>query len=258
MLAVTAHPDDECFGVGGTLAHYAASGADVFLVCATRGEVGEISDPALATPATLGQVREQELRSSCRVLGIHEPILLDYRDSGMAGTPENQHPASLNMASPDAVVARLTDLIRQMKPDVVLTFDSNGGYGHPDHIAVHRHTGAAIAANQGKASPRLYYFAIPRSLFRAMVAHTPPDSPFHQRDPETMGAPDEAITTQINVSAYVDTKLQAMACHRTQMRPDGPFSQMPKEEISRFFGTEHFIQALPHFHGSQRQHDLFQ
>lgn len=258
LLAILAHPDDESFAMGGTLARYAAQGIQVFLVCATRGEVGEISDPTLATPETLGQVREEELRNACRVLGIHQPIFLGYRDSGMADTPYNQHPASLNQASPEEVTERLRLLLCQWKPEAVITFDAHGGYGHPDHIAVHRYTTTALSTiGQEATSPRLYYSTIPRSFFRIMVSRAPSDSPFHQRDPETMGTPDEDITTQIDVSAYVDAKMKAIACHRTQMRADGPFSRFPPEELAHFLGTEYFIRALPPFKGSRRQQDLF-
>ena len=258
LLAVLAHPDDECFGTGGALALYAAQGVSVSLICATRGEVGEISDPALATPETLGQVREQELRESCRVLGINEPVLLDYRDSGMAGTADNNHPASLNQASPDEVIGKLSQLMGQLKPQVVVTFEPNGGYGHPDHIAIYRHAVAAFQSlDKGLGYPKLYYVAIPRSRIKMMVAHAPPDSPFHQRDPETMGTPDEDITTEIDVSAFLDIKLKSMACHRTQMQPDGPFSRLSPEMTARIMGTEHFIQAFPPFQGERPQRGLF-
>ncbi len=258
LLAVFAHPDDESFGAGGTLAYYAAQGIPVYLVCATRGEVGEISDPALATPETLGQVRERELREACRVLGTHEPIFLGYRDSGMAGAADNNHPSSLNQASPEDVAQRLMVLFRQLEPQVVVTFDANGGYGHPDHVAVHRHTTAAFTAfRQGRALPRLYYSTIPRSFIRVWVSQAPADSPFRQLDPDTMGSPDECITVQIDVSAHVDTKLRSIACHRTQIQQGGPFSQLPKEAVTRFLSTEHFMRAFPPFEGGDKERDLF-
>jgi LmbE family N-acetylglucosaminyl deacetylase len=146
ILAVYAHPDDEAFTTGGVLAHYAAQGHRVALICATRGEVGEISDPALATAETLGQVREEELRCAANALGLSELIFLGYRDSGMAGTAENQHPEAFANAAAEEVVARLVGHIRRLQPDVVITFDPGGGYGHPDHIAAHRHTVAAFHA----------------------------------------------------------------------------------------------------------------
>ena len=114
ILGVYAHPDDESFGTGGTLAKYASQGAQITLICATRGEAGEISDPSLATPETLARVREEELRSACRVLGISEPLFLGYRDSGMAGTPDNDHPRALCRADSQEVVGRLVALVRRL------------------------------------------------------------------------------------------------------------------------------------------------
>src|SRR3989338_7858462 len=145
ILAIFAHPDDESFGAGGTLAKYAHGGADVFLICATSGEVGLISDPSLATRDTLPHVREKELRAACAALGIREPIFLGYRDSGMAGTEDNHHPACLAMAPPQEVAGELVRWIRLLRPQVVITWDPSGGYGHPDHVAVHRHATEAFA-----------------------------------------------------------------------------------------------------------------
>ncbi len=178
LLAVYAHPDDEAFGTGGTIARYAGEGVKTYLVCATRGEVGEISDPSLATPETLGQVREGELRCAAETMGVAELIFLDYRDSGMAGTDENRDPRAFINAPADEVIATLVTIIRRLRPQVVATFEPNGGYGHPDHIAIHRHTVAAFhAAGDGQYRPelgqswqasRLFYTAIPRSFFIEM------------------------------------------------------------------------------------------
>ena len=147
LMAVFAHPDDESFGIGGTLARYGADpGVRVVLVCATRGEAGEISNPELASSERLGEVREQELRCACRTLGVEDLFFLDYRDSGMAGTAENEDPRALAQADFDEAVGKIVAHIRREQPDVVVTFDENGGYGHPDHIAIHHLTKAAFAA----------------------------------------------------------------------------------------------------------------
>jgi N-acetyl-1-D-myo-inositol-2-amino-2-deoxy-alpha-D-glucopyranoside deacetylase len=260
LLAVFAHPDDESFGCGGTLARCAARGVQVYLVCATRGEVGEIRDPALATKETLGQVREGELREACRVLGLRPPVFLGYRDSGMVGTPENGDPACLHQADGARVAAQVLGLLRELRPQAVLTFDAQGGYGHPDHIAVHRHTTAAFTTYQREApGARLYYTAMPRSRLRAMAANAPPESPFRNMDPEKYGVPDEAISTQIDVSEYREAKLAAIACHRTQVRPEGggPFARASAEERQRWLSTEHFLRALPPWTGGPREPDLF-
>jgi LmbE family N-acetylglucosaminyl deacetylase len=139
LLALTAHPDDEGFGLAGTMARYAADGWQITLVCATRGEVGEISDPALATPETLPAVREQELRDAGADLGVNDVRFLEYRDSGMVGAAENADPRALSNADPETVIARYDALLRELRPTVVVTWDASGGYGHPDHISVHKH-----------------------------------------------------------------------------------------------------------------------
>jgi LmbE family N-acetylglucosaminyl deacetylase len=136
VLACFAYPDDEGFGSGGTLAMLAARGAHVTLVCATNGDVGEISDPARATPETLAQVRQEELRKAMAVTGVQDLRFLNYRGSGMAGTEDNNHPNSLHQAKPGRVVGQLVSIVREVHPEVVITHDPTGGYGHPDHQAV--------------------------------------------------------------------------------------------------------------------------
>src|SRR5436305_5963470 len=145
LLGVFAHPDDEGI-VSGALLKYNMSGVETGLVCATRGEVGEIADPALATPENLGQVREGEMRAAVEVLGVHILWFLDYRDSGMAGTPENEDPRAFAQASAAEVVGKLVAIIREFRPQVIITFDETGAYGHPDHIAIYRHTTSAFHA----------------------------------------------------------------------------------------------------------------
>lgn len=259
ILAVFAHPDDEAFGTGGTLAHLAVQGHQVFLVCATRGEVGEISDPRLATPETLGQVREEELRCSAKTMGIAEPIFLGYRDSGMAGSPENFHPQAYINAPDEQVITRLVEIIREIKPDIVITFEPNGGYGHPDHIAVHRHTVAAFhLAGISDQFPqlgsawqpsRLFYTAIPRSFFtemkQIMVKLGQPSTELDRLEENGMGWPDDQITAIINVSDTVEAKWEALNCHRTQFGPGNLFRRIPEEDIKRLMSKEYYAQEWP-------------
>jgi LmbE family N-acetylglucosaminyl deacetylase len=277
LMAVFAHPDDETFGIGGTLARY---GADptvrVVLVCATRGEAGEISDPSLATPERLGDVREQELRCAGDLLGADALHFLGYRDSGMAGTPENQDPRALAMANSDEVVGRIVALLRREHPDVVVTHDETGGYGHPDHIAVHHHTRAAFAAagdpsrypEQIEAGlepyrPRkLYYTAIPRRYFRAVIAKMeelgmPAPERLRQRLDGPFGLPDEACTTDISVLEYWDTKRSAIQCHATQIKPDNFFSLLPPDVTRELQAWECFQLAESGVGGEEGSHDLF-
>lgn len=289
LMAVFAHPDDESFGIGGTLARY---GADpqvrVVLICATRGEAGEISDPSLATPERLGQVREQELRCACRVLKVDELHLLGYRDSGMAGTPDNHNPESLAMADPTEAVGRIVAHIRRERPDVVVTHDETGGYGHPDHVAVHRHTKAAfaaagdpgqypeqIAAGLAPYQPKkLYYTAIPRRFFREVAAKMQElglaEHPRVKRFlAEPFGLPDEACTTDVHVRDFWDAKRAALQCHATQLKPDSLFAALPADimrELQSFECFQLASEASPGapaewaestIGGDKGRHDLF-
>ena len=253
VLASFAHPDDEGFGSGGTLAMLAARGARVTLVCATNGDVGEISDPALATPANLYQVRQQELHQAMAITGVTDLRLLHYRDSGMAGTDDNNHPQSLHQAAATTVVEQLSEIIRETRPDVVITHDPSGGYGHPDHRAVCRHTTAAFrqaadyAAGDGRP-PRLYYVCFPRSNFQRMwrkMVELNITPPFASQDIDSVGTPDADVTTVLAVSPWVDIKIASLNCHRTQMDPNGPFAQLPAEMTREIMGKEYYTLVLP-------------
>jgi LmbE family N-acetylglucosaminyl deacetylase len=276
LLAVFAHPDDESFGIGGTLARYAAEGVRVVLACATMGEAGKIHDPSLGTREQLAEIRERELRCACDVLGISELHLLGYRDSGMAGSPDNDDPRALVQADPAEVVGKIVRVIRHVCPQVVVTFEQGGGYGHPDHIAIHRHT---VAAFQAAADPsqypehldmglkphlpqRLYFTALPRRFFRGLAQRLSAMgydlSSLGDFDWESMGVPDELCTAEIDVSAYVDIKLQAFQCHRSQLSPNGPFSLIPPEVRWDFMSTECFSLADSRLGPAQRSEtDLF-
>lgn len=271
LLAVFAHPDDESFGSGGALADCAASHGQATLVCATRGEVGQISDPGLATPETLGQVREAELRCACRALGLTDLIFLDYRDSGMAGTPENDHPRAFCQADAAEVVARLVGIIRRVRPQIVVTFDPNGGYGHPDHLASHRHTVAAFHAagdaaqfpDQGPAwqPARLFYAIIAEATVQAigdrLKAAGIDTSQFEQFRERRILWPPEQIQVEMDVSAYAEAKWRAFACHRTQFGPDHPFLRLPKEALLSVMSREYFALAWPEPAPGLRLKDLF-
>lgn len=271
LLAIFAHPDDEAFGTGGTISRYAAEGVKTYLVCATRGEAGEISDPSLATPDTLGQVREGELRCAAETMGIAELIFLDYRDSGMAGSPENQNPRAFINAPVDEVIARLVAIIRRLRPQVIATFEPNGGYGHPDHIAIHRHTVAAFhAAAQPNFRPelgrpwqaaRLFYTAIPRSFFiemrqqlEALGEDTHDLDSFN--DP-SVGWPDEQVHVHLDVSSTVDSKWEALNCHRTQFGPGNLFRRLPEEQVKALMSVEHYALAWPEPQPGLRLSGLF-
>lgn len=276
LMAVFAHPDDESFGIGGTLARYGADpGVRVVLVCATRGEAGEISNPELASSEQLGEVREQELHCACRTLGVEDLFFLDYRDSGMAGTAENEDPRALAQADFDEAVSKIVAHIRREQPDVVVTFDENGGYGHPDHIAIHHFAKTAFAAAADPAqyqeqieaglephqASKLFYTAIPRRFFRSAVEKMHElgiEVPERYLDRlENFGLPDEACTTDIHVQDFWSTKQAAVACHATQLNPDSIFATLPPEVMRELQAWECFQLAETTAGEYQDSHELF-
>jgi LmbE family N-acetylglucosaminyl deacetylase len=272
LLAVFAHPDDEAFGTGGTLAHYAAAGVQVTLVCATRGEVGEIADPAYASAETLGWIREQELQCAAETMGVGRLILLGYRDSGMAGTAENEDCRAFINAPEGEVVVRLVAIMRQIQPHVVLTFEPNGGYGHPDHIAVHRHmvrafqlaSDPAIYPELGPAwqADRLFYTAIPHSFFvrmrEGMVSLGMDTTELDRRMSAMPGWPDEKVNVTLDVANTVEAKWDALHCHRTQFGPGNLFRQLPEETVRALMSQEYFALAWPEPEPGQRLSGLFE
>jgi LmbE family N-acetylglucosaminyl deacetylase len=276
LMAVFAHPDDESFGIGGTLARYGGDpDVRVALVCATRGEAGEISNPELASSERLGEVREQELRCACRTLGVEDLFFLDYRDSGMAGTVDNEDLRALVMADFDEAVGKIVAHIRREQPDVVVTFDENGGYGHPDHIAIHNFAKAAFAAAADPAkygeqieaglephqASKLYYTAIPRRFFRSAVEKMQemgieiPERYLERLD--HFGLPDEACTTDIYAQDFWSVKQAAVACHATQLSPDSIFATLPPEIMRELQAWECFQLAETAVGEDQDSHDLF-
>ena len=271
LLAVFAHPDDESFACGGTLAYYARKGFTVTLVCATRGEAGEISDAGLATRENLAEVRERELRNAADALGVTELVLLDYRDSGMAGTPDNGHPRAFGRAKPDQVVGELVGIVRRSRPHAVITFDANGGYGHPDHIAAHNHTKAAfLAAADPKMFPgmgtpwrptRLFYSVFSRGMFENMkrgVESLGEDvTEFDEWESSSTLWEDEDIHAVIDVSSVTDTKLKAWNSHQTQFGADNPMRRIPDDIMTQIIGVETFVQGSPDPVAGVRYDDLF-
>jgi mycothiol conjugate amidase Mca len=259
LLAVHAHPDDEAISTGGVLARYAAEGVHTVLVTCTDGAVGEISDPTLATPENLAEVRARELDAAVRTLGVDRLVKLGYRDSGMAGTADNDHPDSFHQANMDVAVERLVQVIRAERPDVVVTYDERGGYDHPDHIRAHQITVAAFGAagdphRYPSAGPvwaptKLYYSVFPRSAMTAFVQQLREagiEPPFDTQAAEADGAEppfgvdDDVVTTTVDVSAYVGAKRAALVSHRTQMGPDQFFMRLPPELFAEAFGRETF------------------
>jgi LmbE family N-acetylglucosaminyl deacetylase len=275
LMAIFAHPDDEG-AIGGTLTRYAQCGVEVTLVCATRGEAGQISDPKLATPDNLGAVRQRELEEAAALIGLSRLEFLGYRDSGMEGTPENEDPRSLLQAEPEQVVKQLAALMRQHQPDIVITFEPYGWYGHPDHIATGRWATEAYRAlvdpadtdgdGSGYRPSALYHAVLPFSHFREMIeeaieAGYIEQTVFEDQVPEAKQLGTEAMVTHvIDVAENFDRKQDAMLVHRTQFSDDSFFRKIPKEMIFKASGSEYFIQVLPVPNGNRSPvpvNDLF-
>jgi LmbE family N-acetylglucosaminyl deacetylase len=266
LLAVFAHPDDESFGPGGTLAKYTREGVDVHVCTVTDGAAGSV-DPD-ATPETqradLAAVRRRELACACEVLGV-QLHMLDYRDSGMRGSPENQHPRSLFQADLDRVAGQLHALILELRPQVILTHDPTGGYFHPDHIKVNRAVVRAWDVLAGSEAPadwrpaRLYYTVIPRSALKWMLRllrllRRDPHHFGRNRDVDLtqVGVPDEQVHVRLDVRPYLEVKDRASACHRSQ--GGGGMRALPTVLLRIFWRHEHFVQAAPE--GAEPHDDL--
>ncbi len=257
LMAVHAHPDDEAIGTGGILARAAAEGIRTVLVTCTGGEVGEINPDTAVSVENLGEVRERELRAACEVLGVTHLELLGYRDSGMAGTEDNNHPNSFAQADLNEATARLVELVRTYRPSVIVTYDENGFYGHPDHVNAHRIAARAyeLAGDPAHRSGRglepwaplkLYYTAVSKTAmaeFGARLREAGIEAPLDdgvESDGPTWGTPDELITTVVDVAAHVEQKRQALYCHATQMGPEVFFAKLPEPLFHQLFSRESF------------------
>jgi LmbE family N-acetylglucosaminyl deacetylase len=270
LLAVYAHPDDE-LSAGGTIAHYARLGIQAHLICATRGEVGE-APPDLKGFATIAEMRTNELMCASSILGLESVSFLGYRDSGMPGSPDNQHPQSLVAAPTDEVALKVAAHIRRLKPQVVVTFDPIGGYRHPDHIAIHKATVVAfkMASDATQdieglvpyAPQKLYFSTFPRGFFRLAVQFLK----LIGRDPKHFGKNgdidlealvefDIPIHSRIRIGDAIDQKTRAAACHASQMASMGGTLARWFQKI--FASQETFMRAFPEIPPSTIEHDLF-
>lgn len=275
LLAVLAHPDDETFGTGGTLALYARRNVDVYLVCATRGEAGEVDSRLLSGFSSAAERREAELRCAAGLLGLEAIFFLDYRDSGMPGSPDNHHPQALAAQPVEKVAADITSIIRRVRPQVIITFDAIGGYGHPDHIAVHKAATLAftmagddsikVTEDLPPYKPqKLYYNIIPRSFMKAGI--------FLMRllgqDPRRFGANGDIdlveiarvnfpVTARVNYRAVAKVREEAALCHESQGGQQQARGIMPL--LRRLFaGSETYLRAYPPVEGQKKESDLFE
>ncbi len=255
LLLVHAHPDDETINNGATMAMYAAAGYNVTLVTCTRGEEGEILVPELAHLAAdkedgLAPIREVELANAMAALGVTDHRFLGaphrhYRDSGMMGTPPNDRPDVFWQADLDSAALELVEIILEVKPQVLVTYDEFGGYGHPDHIKAHQVAmrAAELAQPQWDIA-KIYWNTMPRSVIQkgidAMKAAGSDFMGVESADDLPFAKPDDVVTTAMNASAFVDQKMTAMASHPTQIALDGPFFALSNNVGLNVWGYEYY------------------
>ena len=273
LLGVFAHPDDETFGIGGTLALYASRGVGTHVVCATKGEVGEAPED-LKGFASKAEMRMDELQCAARILGLSSVRYLGYRDSGMPGSEHNAHP-NATVATPLPELARkIAWHIRDIKPQVVITFDPIGGYRHPDHIAIHNGTREAfrMAADPAEAieglapyaPQKLYYSTFSRRALRigVLVLRLLRRDPTHfgenhDVDLVSLTAVDFPTHAEIDIGSVAGIKAQAAACHASQ--GGGRMASRPARLLSGIFGVrEQFMRAIPAGAPGRIEHDLFE
>ena len=273
MLVCFAHPDDESFGPGGTLAHYARADVDVHLICATRGEVGTIDREYLDEYGSPEALRSAELECAARTLGLTAVYYLGYRDSGMPGSPDNKHPRALAAAPVEELAARVAQLIRAVQPQVVLTFDPIGGYRHPDHIAMHAGTVAAydLAGDETFQSNGLAPYTPQKLYFSTFSRRWMPVllklMPLLGQNPHTFGRNgdidlvalskvDFPVHATIDISAELAIKRAAGACHRSQQ--SFATNRIVRMILRRRQTRETFMRARPAAPRNLREKDLFE
>jgi LmbE family N-acetylglucosaminyl deacetylase len=262
IVSFHAHPDDESIGTGGTLALASEAGHRVVLVFATRGELGEPVPGVLAEGEQLTLRRTAEVFESARILGVHRVEFLGFTDSGMIGEPTNDAPWCFWQADPEHAARRLATILQEEQPDVLTVYDDNGGYGHPDHIQVHR---VGVRAAQLAGVPVVAQGTMNRDLIRRamtlakeMGVDVPDPTEVPDEPPEgleaaegvtaavTFGKPEEELTHWVDASAVIDKKRASMMAHASQIGPDHFMATMPMEPFSYVFGPEWFlVEHLP-------------
>jgi N-acetyl-1-D-myo-inositol-2-amino-2-deoxy-alpha-D-glucopyranoside deacetylase len=282
LMLVHAHPDDESIGTGATMAKYAAQGAGVTLITCTLGELGEIIPPDLASLAwdrenRLGEHRIGELAAACAALGVSDHRFLGgpgrWHDSGMMGTPANDWDGAFWRADVDEAARVLLEVIKEVRPQVLVTYDSNGFYGHPDHIQAHRVALRAFEMADGLVR-KFYATAVPKSVLaegikmmreaeagRAMGSAGSEFLAVDSADELPFGVPDEQVSTEIDARDYLGAKLAAMRAHASQIAVDGPFFALANRVGQRAAGYEYYtLLAGPRGPGAGRrgwEADLF-
>lgn len=274
LLAVLAHPDDESFGLGGTLTRYADEGVEVHIVIATDGVAGSVADGYEHTLSDLVNVRVQEVTAAVDIIGgtLH---MLCYRDSGYIGDPANSHPDAFINSNEEEVIGRIVKIIRDIQPQVVITHDETGGYFHPDHIHCWKTATAAFFAagnpdqfQENGSEPyqplRLYYTAFPNRMvkFYTMLMRLrglDPTKAGRNQDIDytKLGIPPRKLNARINYRKYWDTKKLASAQHPSQGGGTSNSRALPEWFQRRFLSSEYFIRAYPPAPDGYREDDLF-
>ncbi|HVF13165.1 MAG TPA: PIG-L family deacetylase [Acidimicrobiales bacterium] len=242
LVVFHAHPDDEAIATGGTMAKAAAAGHRVVLVVATRGERGEVAEGYLEPDEELWQRRVEETYAAAAVLGVSRVEFLDYVDSGMAGLPTNDDPASFWQADVETAARRLADILEEEGAGVLTAYDENGVYGHPDHVQVYR---VGVRAAEMAGTPKVYLNTVDKDFVRQSMAAAVAsgvDMP-GDLDPAEfdVGVPGDRITTTVDVAELLDLKRKAMGCHASQISEASFFLSMPPEMFMVAFGQEWYI-----------------
>lgn len=253
LLLVHAHPDDESIFTGATMAKYAAEGARVTLVTCTMGErgVNRLAGPGAGGGVHLAGIRAQELKMACAALGVTDHRFLGgpgrWCDSGPAGAASNADPRSFCGADAGGAANELVALIREVRPQVIVTYDANGFYGHPDHIQAYRVARHAYQLACDPERTKFYATTMPRSIFTEATRHPGPPgaqgvtkAPRHRRIAGHMGAPDEDVSTEIDAAAYLDAKMAALRAHATQIVVKEPFFHAAGLIPLPALGTEYY------------------
>jgi LmbE family N-acetylglucosaminyl deacetylase len=275
LLAVLAHPDDESFGMGGTLALYAANGVEVHLLCATKGEVGEVTPELIKGFDSIASLRTAELNCAAGILGLSSVGYLGFRDSGMAGSPDNENPDALVNQPIEKVAIQIVESIRRLRPQIVVTFDPIGGYRHPDHIAIHKATVMAfqLAGNDKVITgcmdsfqpEKLFFHTFPREFLRKVVKVLKiigkDPSKFGRNgdiDLESFADEDFPIHVTIDIQKYREQKEKAGNCHASQ-GGGGMGGGILGYFLRLFNNSESFMQAYPPITDKIKpNHDLFE
>jgi mycothiol S-conjugate amidase len=271
-----AHPDDESYKGAGTMARYAAEGAHVVLICATRGEEGDVLNPRMEREGIKEQMTElrvAELETACDLLGVDRIYHLGYRDSGMPDTPSNKHPDAFCNVDPDEATERLVEIIRAERPEVFVCYDESKGYEHPDHVRVHEWgTRAYHEAGRAERWPaagapwqpsKLYYFAtFTKQRFQALTEaaeaeglETPYREWLDRWDDE--GYPEPAVTTQVDVTDYIELRTKALLAHATQIDPDSFWFAIPDDVHKKAYPWEDYTLVHSHVDTDIPEDDLF-